>query len=269
MSKVPGDVARRTPDPSLAELIALIPAEQPHTVSAYAPRKLTLAEMRASWSTSDKRTLVSANVPESITSDNPRPSRAYGEDDVQALVAQLIASRAARGHRKMMRRPSRRRGQRDLFDIVRLHLRRLSRRVLNDRCRDGLEPPSEQLLAEALESYVRQQLWPLIYHHDYGDQREPNRVRRTYLDDSRNAVESVARSSAAYALTTWAPEYIQDMQRLGAIGGRISKRKPSWTAADLDRLAALEGRTVAQQAAELGRSRSSIDRMRRALRERK
>ncbi|MGS0560103.1 helix-turn-helix domain-containing protein [Microbacterium aurugineum] len=41
-----------------------------------------------------------------------------------------------------------------------------------------------------------------------------------------------------------------------------------WTPADLDALAALKGMTVAQQAARLGVSPSTIDRMRRALRER-
>ena len=170
-----------------------------------------------------------------------------------------------------MRRPFRRRGQNDLFDVVRLHLRRLCRRVLNDRCRDGLEPPAHDLLVQALERYLEQQLWHLVYHHEYGEQREPQRLRRTYLDQSRSglsAIESVARSSARYALSTWSPDYITEMQRLGRIGGRISKRKPAWTDDDLDALANLEGQTVTQQSAQLGVSPSSIDRMRRALRQR-
>lgn len=248
-----------------------VPANSPRRTPA--PRKLTIEEMRrdVSANTSDKRTSVSAyQVPEN-TSDNLRPSRAYGDEEIDALVADLVAARAARGHRKAMRRPFRRRGQNDLFDVVRLHLRRLCRRVLNDRFRDGLEPPAHDLLVQALERYTEQQLWPLVYHHDYGEQREPQRIRRTYLDESRSgkgAIESVAISSARYALTTWSPDYITEMQRLGKIGGKISKRKPAWTDDDLDALAKLEGQTVTQQAPQLGVSPSSIDRMRRALRAR-
>lgn len=170
-----------------------------------------------------------------------------------------------------MRRPFRRRGQNDLFDVVRLHLRRLCRRVLNDRSRDGLEPPNAYLLFLALERYVEQQLWPLVYHHDYGEQRAPQRLRSTHLDESRSghgAIYSVALSTARYALSTWTPDYIHEMQRIGSVGGKISKRVPSWTDADLDALLALEGMTVAQQAVALNVSMSTIDRMRRALRQR-
>ncbi|MFG6502515.1 helix-turn-helix domain-containing protein [Microbacterium sp. P05] len=170
-----------------------------------------------------------------------------------------------------MRRPSRRRGQNDLFDVVRLHLRRLCRRVLNDRCRDGLEPPEHDLLVLALEGYLREQCWHLVYHHDYGEQRAPQRLRRTYLDESRSgltAIESVARSSARYALDTWTPDYTREMQRIGSVGGKISKRKPTWTDIDLDLLALLDGLTVPEQAKHMGVSHSTIDRMRRALRAR-
>lgn len=248
MSSVPADDPRRTP---------------------FAPRKLTLAEMQATVSanTSDKRSTVSAY----IASDNLRPSRAYGDEEIDALVADLVAARDPRGPRKAMRRPSRRRGQSDLFDVVRLHLRRLCRRVLNDRGRDKAVLPDHDLLVLALERYLQQQCWHLVYHHDYGEQREPQRLRRTYLDESRSgltAIESVARSSARYALDTWSPDYIHEMQRLGSVGGKISKRTPSWTDADLDALAALEGQTVAQQSAALNVSMSTIDRMRRALRKR-
>lgn len=124
---------------------------------------------------------------------------------------------------------------------------------------------------QALERYLEQQLWHLVYLQDYGEQRDPQRVRRTYLDESRSgmtAIESVARSCARYALNNWSPDYIMEMQRLGKIGGKIGKRKPSWTADDLDALAALDGLTVPQQAKRMGVSMSSIDRMRRALKDR-
>ncbi|MET2012355.1 hypothetical protein ABXJ56_12430 [Microbacterium chocolatum] len=254
-----------TTDPAFDDLLALVD-ETPTR-----PRKLTLDEMRASMvsaRTSDKRTWVSSKQHESSTSDNPRPSREYEEgQDTSALVANLISARDARGQRKAMRRPFRRRGQRELFDVVRLHLKRLARRVLNDRCRDGLEPPTEGLLAAALERYLRDQCWHLLYIQDYGEVREPGRVRRTYLDGER-AVESVARVSARYALATWTPDYIREMQERGRRGGKTSKRGPMWTDADLDKLAALAGQTVAEQSATLGVSMSTIDRMRRALRAR-
>ncbi len=124
------------------------------------------------------------------------------------------------------------------------------------------------LLVLALESYLREQCWHLVYFQDYGEQREPQRLRRTYLDESRSgltAIESAARSSARYALESWSPDYITEMQRLGRVGGKISKRKPTWTDADLDALAALDGLTVSQQAKRMCVSMSSIDRMRRAL----
>lgn len=241
MSSVPADALRRSaPSLTLAEMVALIPAQPPRAVSENAPRKLTLDEMRrslASSNTSDKRTSVSANQPQFTTSDNPRPSRAYGEGDVQALVAELIAARAARGHRKAIRKPFRRRGQRDLFDVVRLHLRRLSRRVLNDRCRGGLEPPSEPLLTEALEDYVRQQLSTLIYHHEYGEQREPNRVRRTYLDESRNAVERVARSCARHRGQPTGGRAVRSRR---AWGGAACARYLTWPAAVVRAIAGSE-----------------------------
>lgn len=247
MSSVPADDHRRIPS----------------------PRKLTIHEMRAdvSANASDKRTSVSAYD----ASDNLRLSRAYREEAIDALVADLVAARDARGHRKAMRRPSRRRGQNNLFDVVRLHLRRLCRRVLNDRCRDGLEPPQPYLLVLALERYVEQQLWHLVYHHDYGEQRAPQRLRSTYLDESRDghgAIYSVALSTARYALSTWTPDYTHEMQRLGKIGGKISKRAPMWTDGDLVTLAALDGMTVSQQAVALDVSPSTIDRMRKALRSR-
>lgn len=250
-------------DMSLDELVALTTTEL-----LPSSRKLTIAEMQADARASDKRTSVSAYQHILTTSDNLRPSRAYRDEQVSALVNELIAARAARGHRKAMRRPTRRRGQRDLFDIVRLHLSRLCRRVLNDRCLRGHPLPSEAMLADAVETYVTTELHDLIYFHEYGEQREPQRVRRTYLDNSRDAVEKVSASAAHYALSTWTPDFIADMQQLGSRGGRISKRKPAWNETDLDRLAAMNTMTVVQQAEAFGTSASTIDRMRRALRER-
>ncbi len=106
-----------------------------------------------------------------------------------------------------------------------------------------------------------------MYFQDYGDVREPQRIRRAYLDGER-AVQSVARVSARYALETWSPDYIIEMQRRGRIGGRISKRGPDYTEADLDALQTLNGLTVVQQAKRMGKSKSTIDRMRRALKDR-
>lgn len=238
------------------------------------PRKLTLEEMRSRVSASppNKRTSVSANTHESSPPYYLHLSKVYEDGEIDALVSDLVAARAARGHRKMMRRPFRRRGQKDLFDVVRLHLRRLCRRVLNDRCRDGQDPPEHDLLVLALERYLQQQCWHLVYHHDYGEQRAPQRVRRTYLDESRSgmtAIESVARSCARYALDKWSPEYIREMQRLGSVGGKIGKRKPTYDDADLDALAGLVDLPNMQARADaLGRSLRTTERMWKALQQR-
>lgn len=253
-------------------LMLSVPSNAPRRTPG--PRKLTIEEMRADVSANppNKRTAVSAYAPYLTPPNNPRPSRAYGDEEIDALVADLVAARAARGHRKAMRRPFRRRGQNDLFDVVRLHLRRLCRRVLNDRCRGGLDSLDHDLLVQALERYVEQQLWHLVYHHDYGEQRAPQRLRRTYLDESRSgmtAIESVARSSARYALDTWSPDYIREMQRLGKIGGKISKRPATYNDADLDQLAKLAHLPNMQARADaLGRKLRTTERMWSTLQQR-
>ncbi|MFK3678694.1 hypothetical protein ACI2IP_13260 [Microbacterium sp. NPDC090218] len=121
----------------------------------------------------------------------------------------------------------------------------------------------------ALERYVQEQCWHLVYHHDYGEQRAPQRLRRTYLDESRSgqgAIRSVAISSARYALDTWSPDYIREMQRLGSVGGKISKRPATWTDADLDRLSNLAHLpNMRARAEELGRSLRTTERMWSAL----
>lgn len=207
--------------------------------------------------------LASANMPP----DKVRLSRRIevSEEDVDAVLSELIQARSARGDRKAMRRPIRRDNQRDLFDAVRVHLRRLCRRVLNDRALASQMPPSEALLQAALEAYLREQCWHLVYFQEPGEPRESSKVRRSYLDEAR-AIEAVARSSAAYALTQWRPDYIIEQQRRGRVGGRISKRLPTWTVADLDQLAQLDGLTVAEQAARLDRSTRTLERMRADLR---
>ncbi|WP_153001253.1 hypothetical protein [Microbacterium testaceum] len=54
-----------------------------------------------------------------------------------------------------------------------------------------------------------------------------------------------------------------------AMGGRRSRMPKTWGTAELDRLSGdLAGLSVAEQAEALGTSRSSIDRMRAALRAR-
>lgn len=122
---------------------------------------------------------------------------------------------------------------------MRLHLRKLCRRVLNDRALGSQQPPWEAPLQAALECYVRGELSDLVYFQEPGEPRESSKLRSTYLDQTR-AVEAVARSSAAYALAHWTPDYIVERQHRGQVGGRISKRPPSWTDEDLDHLSTAE-----------------------------
>lgn len=198
---------------------------------------------------------------------------AYTDGELDALVAELVDALSARGYRKAMRKPRRRPKQDgdDLFDRVRLHLRRLTLRVLNDRYRRGVEHPHRDLLCLALDAYLRRECSDLLYHHDYGEQRDPARLRRTYLDQSgmgSTATERVAVYAADYSLEKWRPTFIDDAKANGAKGGGAGKRKCTWTDADLDLLQTLDTLTVAQQAERMGTSPRRMNRMRRALRDR-
>lgn len=234
------------------------------STSAKAPRKLSLAEMRASMTPPDKQEVRVERTDGKVPPDNPQLS-----SGVDTLVVDLVAARSPRGSRRRMLAPRHRKGMSSpMFDVVNLHLRRLARRALNDRAMRGeVAPPAAALLAGALAEYVRTECAAVLYFQEDGEPRASSRERRAWIDGSR-AIDAVAWSAACYALARWSPEYIRTMQERGRRGGRCSKRSPTWSDADLDALAALTGLTVSAQAVRLGRSARTVERMRRAVRDR-
>lgn len=269
-------------DLTLDELLAY---PDPTPVSARRPRKLTLgkltlAEMRAnldSANTSDKvlapQRDVSAYAHHDTTSDNPSfqgKGRATDAGTLWTFAARATRARTAgRQQRRALRFPALRKvyakERRDLNGFVTRkgasyagdiwrYLVTWGYRVLNDLDGDGYLPPSHDDLADLFERRVRERavtFYPLYSNRGYGI--------------STPDVETIADRAATAVLRDWSPEWIREMRRRGAKGGRTSKRPPSWTD---DALVALDGLTVAEQARTLGRSPSTVDRMRRALRER-
>lgn len=156
-----------------------------------------------------------------------------------------------------------------MFARMRKHLRDVARNALNDLHLAGHPVPTLDALADALAAYVWDECGRLVYIQAPGEPRRTGRERDRQLNGAE-AVERVARNAADYRLTRWTPEFIAEMQRLGAVGGSISRRPPTKaTTANLDRLAALPpGLTVAEQAEALDLSPATVKRLRNALRER-
>lgn len=206
------------------------------------------------------------NYESQITHTLPRVSVENGELD--SLLRMLIAARAARGKRKVLRVPNVRKSNTDsgVFDRVRLHLRRLARRTLNDLAKADMRIPDEAALTAALAAYVRDQCSGVVRMREPGMPSLSSRERRLYLDGA-DAVDRVALSAARYAIEGWTPDYILERQRRGAKGGKVSKR-PTARLALLDSLEGMADLTPQKQAAELGVSRATLFRMKADLRER-
>lgn len=131
-------------------------------------------------------------------------------------------------------------------------------RTLNDLDGSGFACPSHDDLAALFERRMRERA--KTYDTYYSNRGHGI----SYAD-----IETMADAAATAVLRDWSPDWIREMRARGATGGRNSKSPgPTWTDADLDALAALDGMTVSQQAVALDVSPSTIDRMRRALRQR-
>lgn len=151
-----------------------------------------------------------------------------------------------------------------MFARMRSHLRRLARRALNDRAKAGHDAPPPDALAEALAAYVLQECPRAVLDVAPGDARPSSREAHARL--TPEALERVTLGAARYVLDRWSADYIAEQQRRGSVGGTRSRRGPTWTPEDLAALAALQGLTVTEQAAQLDRPPRTIERMRRALR---
>ncbi len=131
-------------------------------------------------------------------------------------------------------------------------------RTLNDLDGAGYAPPSHDDLADLFERRMRERA--TTYDTYYS-----NRGHGISFGD----IETMADAAAASVLRDWSPNWIRKTREWGATGGRKSRpSEPAYSDADLDALAALHGQTKAQQSIALDVSQSTIDRMRKALRDR-
>lgn len=197
--------------------------------------------------------------------------------DVEALGRYLTAARQPRGKRRKRllapRRPkpsgwySRDRARRSAWSRAYRHLMVVGYRALNDMSLAGyLLPPDEESFAEALIEYVHRHLGHLIEVRAPGEDSPSGFMKweAIYLDGLDRLVEVTTTN----LLGDWEPDWIHERVEAGRRGGKRSRRGPTWSAADLDRLTALHGLTVAQQAEQLRRTPRTVERMRKALRDR-
>lgn len=274
--------------PSTAELFALIGGERPDAPplpreaahDAHSASNEVLALLESFASTSDKvldtDAAVSANAADVSTSDNPvfhRKRRRSLEGVLWPTAMRSTRARTAgRCQRKVLRFPALRRvyarERRDLngFSVrsaksyardIWTYLETWSYRTLNDLDGAGLPLPCAEDLAELFYHRIMARgvtFFPLYSNRGHGI--------------STVDAEKMAHDAARAVLRDWDPEWIRRQRERAARGGRASKRPPTWNDEDLDTLAQLTGQTVAQQAIILGRSPSTVDRMRRALRAR-
>lgn len=227
------------------------------------PRKLTLAEMQATvsaYAASDnpvfqaEREVPSAGTLWRISALSTR-ARTNGRIQRTALRFPTLRRVYARERRSadglLIRK-----GASYAGDVWR-YLSRWGFRTLNDLDGAGFAPPCHDDLAALFERRVLERgktFYPLYSNRGFGL--------------STATVEQMADAASTAVLRDWSPTWIREQRERGRRGGQFSKRKPTWTDADLDALAVLEGMTVTEQARTLGVSMSTIDRMRRALRER-
>lgn len=242
------------------------------------PRKLTLIELQLSVRANTSNKVRARVEPTGVqsTSDNPSSQGEGRATDAGTLWTFSALSTRARTAGQQQRRalrfpalgPVYAKERRDLNGfVVRkaksyrgdvwAYLTNWGYRTLNDLDGAGFAPPSHADLAELFERRVLERgrtFYPLYSNRGHGI--------------STPDVETMAEAAAAAVLRDWSPDWIREMRERGRRGGQNSKRPPTWTTADLDTLASLEGVTVAEQAAKMGVSMSTIDRMRRALRQR-
>lgn len=211
------------------------------------------------------------NSPAQITHCSPRAIDNYaGPGAAQHLADVVRNARNERGKRMQLRRPSKTRSARaPMFDRVNIHLRRLSRRALNDLAKTGHPEPTLDALAAALAAYVWELCGDLVYMQEQGEAHGSSRELGAQFLDGAEAVERVTYSAARYALRTPGEHsrYMRDLQRRASTGGTKSKRKPEWVRDPtlLEKLARHDGKTIPQQAAAMGVSVSTIKRMRADL----
>lgn len=206
--------------------------------------------------------LTLAEMQESVSMRVCQKSYSYPEGI--AVLEQVIRDATqAREHRYALRAPHA--GDR-LWERMRFFLRRLLRRTLNDLAKAKQVIPSARDLRDAVEGFIYGEYGTLVYEQEPGEQRRSAKQRDLLLD-GHEAVIRLVRNVVAYTKKRWKPAWITRAVEAGRSGGTKSRRGPTWTDEDLAELANLDGKTVKEQAFLLGRSASTINRMRRALKE--
>jgi hypothetical protein len=141
------------------------------------------------------------------------------------------------------------------------YLQSITLRALNDLQLAGWAKPTRESMHDAIEHEIENRLRHLRREPEPG--QHARWMRWAFIDEAQaeRLIEHVLRSP----FDDWAPDWIEDRRARGRRGGVASRKPPEWSDADLDRLDALRGATVAEQVVALGFSRSKIDRGRALL----
>lgn len=198
--------------------------------------------------------------------------------DERILLSALRCASEARGKRKQMREPplgtmkvhakTQGRGRKSGFSRMRRYLNRLGTRALNDLARRGHAHPTVEQLNAAFDVIVQERLSKFEKSSAHSGGERPSKFEKwAYVDEA--GVERLTELCAAETIRDWDPDFLKVAALRGRVGGTRSRRAPLWlTDGSLEKLAALDGETVAEQARALKLSTATIERMRRYLRER-
>ena len=209
-----------------------------------------------------------------ITSPFPRAILPTRDD----LLTVMRSASEARGYRKELLVPrvksadlyilSRGRNEAGGYRTVCRYLAKLGYRALNDLTGAGYALPTEHDLTEAYGVIVDERLSEFVKSSAGSSGERPSKFEKWAYLDAAN-FERLTTNMARSSIEHFDPDVRQLAARRGAIGGTRSRRAPLWLAdGSLEKLAALEGETVAVQARALKLSTATVERMRRHLRER-
>jgi hypothetical protein len=148
------------------------------------------------------------------------------------------------------------------------YLNKLGYRALNDLTGAGYAPPTVAQLTAAYAGIVDERLGKFVKSSaGSSGERQSKFEKWAYVDEG--GVERLTTMAAEGTLQDWTPDFLRVAALRGRVGGTRSRRAPLWmTDGNLERLLAMEGQTVAEQARALKLSTATIERMRRHLRQR-
>jgi hypothetical protein len=137
-------------------------------------------------------------------------------------------------------------------------------KVLNDGHLAGRAKPSTEMLADALDLYVRRHLKKFLSNYDGQPARDPF---DSFARLDAWQVEHLTSTLAEACLRDWAPKWIETRRAWGAKGKGISKNRPGFwdDPVNLEMLARLHGWTRREQAEFFEVSEETIKRGRGRL----